>query len=87
LVCEENKDIVDGGGFKGANGKIVVAESTLNEIWRKFFEKLLNEEFGWNRNGLGMVDAVAWPAELLSVEEIRSRFLRQSLAKLLDLQV
>ena len=33
---------------------------------------MLNEEFDWNRNSLGLGDAVAGPAELLSVEEIRS---------------
>ena len=67
----KNKDVVGGGGVKNANGKIVVEESKINEIWRTYFEKLLNEEFDWNRNGLDMADAVAGPAELLSVEEIR----------------
>ena len=70
-MVKKNIDVVGGGGFKDANAKIVVEEAKINEIWRKYFEKLLNEEFDWNRNSLDMVDAVCGPAELLSVDEVK----------------
>jgi hypothetical protein len=70
-MVKENKDVVGVGCVKDNDGKIVVEETEVKEVWRKYFEKLMNEEFDWNRDSLDSVDAVSGPAELLSVGEIK----------------
>ena len=47
---KKNRDIVGGGCVKDENGKIVTYEGKRMEAWRRHFEKISNEEFGWNRN-------------------------------------
>ena len=37
------------------------------------FEKLLNEEFGWNKEGLSNVNKVSGPAELITCSEAISK--------------
>ena len=34
-----------GGCVKDTDGKIVVEEEKLMEVWRKYYDKLSNEEF------------------------------------------
>ena len=42
--------IVGGGCVKDENGKIVTDEGERMETWRRQFERISNDEFGWNRN-------------------------------------
>ena len=44
----------------------------MKEVWRDYFDKLLNEEFEWDKEGLEMVDPVSGPCEKFSVEDVRS---------------
>ena len=45
----QNKDIVGGGCVKDKNGSVVVDELRIRERWKEHFEKLLNEEFDWEK--------------------------------------
>ena len=51
-----NKDVVGGGGIKDKEGKVQVKNSKMLEVWREFYEKLLNEEFIWIIDGLETYD-------------------------------
>jgi hypothetical protein len=71
-MVRKNRDIVGGTCIRNKEQKILTDETEINEVWKEYFEKLLNEEFKWDRDGLEMGDAVSGPCELISVEEVRS---------------
>ena len=41
-------------------------------MWRRHFEKLLNEEFDWDREGLVTGHAVSGPAAEITASEVRA---------------
>ena len=45
ILVEKNKDVVGGGCLKDENGKIVVEEERVRDVWAAYYEKLVNEEF------------------------------------------
>ena len=67
-----NRDVVGTGCVRDGKGKIVSDEAEVKEVWKEYFAKLLNEEFDWNNDGLGEVDIVSGPAEIITTEEVRS---------------
>ena len=60
----KNRDIVGAGCVKGAAGKLVTGEAEMKDRWKIYFDKLLNEEFEWNKDSLTAVDKVCGPAEI-----------------------
>lgn len=70
-IIGKNKDVVGGGCIKDENGKIVVEDEQIKEVWKKYFEKLLNEEFSWDRDKLDAVNAVSGPCERISLAEVK----------------
>ena len=60
------------GCGKDKEGKIVFDEVEIKEVWKEYFEKLLNEEFDWDRNSLPEAEPVSGPAEKISVVEVRA---------------
>ena len=72
ILVEKNKDVVGGGCIKDEKGKIVVEEERVRDVWAAYYEKLLNEEFDWNRNELSDADAVSGPLEEISMQEVRA---------------
>ena len=54
------------------DSKVVIGEAEVRERWKDYFEKLLNEEFEWNKEGLIAVDKVSGPAEIISHNEVES---------------
>ena len=67
-----NRDIVGASCVKGADGKLVTGEAEVKDRWKIHFDKLLNEEFEWNKDGLTAVDKVCGPAEIISCNEVKS---------------
>ena len=63
ILVEKNEDVVEGGCIGDENGKIVVEEEMMREVWAAYYEKLLIEEFDWNINELHDVDAVSVPLD------------------------
>ena len=52
-MVRKNRDVVGGGCVKGKDGKIVVEEEKIKEVWRDYFEKLLKRNLigtrtAWN---------------------------------------
>ena len=56
--------------MKDDNGKIVVEEDKLMEVWRAHYDKISNEEFAWDRNGLTNVSPECGPCERISALEV-----------------
>jgi hypothetical protein len=44
-MVKRNRDVDGGGCIKDCNGDIVVEQEKLLNVWREYFDKLLNEEF------------------------------------------
>ena len=72
ILAERNKDVVGGGCIKDENGKIVVEEEKMRDVWKVHYEKLLNEEFEWNINELSEADVVSGPMDEISMQEVRA---------------
>ena len=71
-----NAVVCGGGCLKDGNGKVVVDEEKIQEIWRYHFEKLSNEEFPCN-NRIGIVyieKVVSGPIEEILGSGIKSGF-------------
>jgi len=58
-IVRKNRDVVGGGCVKDTDGKIVVEEERLMEVWRAYYDKLSNEEFPWIKDSLTEADAVS----------------------------
>ena len=56
--------------MKDDDGKIAVEEDKLMEVWRAHYDKISNEEFAWDRNGLTNVSPVCGPCERISALEV-----------------
>ena len=63
-------DIVGAGCVKGSDGKLVTGDTEVKDRWKIYFDKLLNEEFELNKDGLTAVDKVCGPAEIISCSEV-----------------
>ena len=53
ISCQ-SKAVVGEGCVKDCEGNIVVDQDDVKEVWRKYFDKLSNEEFVWDCNTLGL---------------------------------
>ena len=71
-MTSRNRDVVGDGGVKDKEGKVQVENSRMLEIWREYYEKLLNEEFPWRRDGMETLAPTEGPCEQFTVEEMRN---------------
>ena len=69
-LVSKNRDVVSASCVKDDDGKIVVEEDKLMEVWRAHYDEISNEEFAWDRNGLTKVNAVCGPCERISALEV-----------------
>ena len=72
-MVRRNRDVVGAGCVKGSDGKIVVDEDKLMEVWRALrahYDGISNEEFAWDREGLTNVSPVCGPSERISALEV-----------------
>ena len=56
--------------MKSSDGKIVVEEDKLKEVWRAHYDGISNEEFTWDREGLTNVSPVCGPSERISALKV-----------------
>ena len=56
----------------------------MKVVWHDYFEKLLNEEFDWDRNGLDNTQVVDGKPEEISVAELRIAIKKMMLGKASD---
>ena len=65
-----NRDVVGASRVKNSIEKIVVEEDRLMEIWRAHYDKISNEEFTWDEEGLKNGSPVCGPSERNSALEV-----------------
>jgi hypothetical protein len=70
-MVKRNKDVVGGGCMKDKDGKVVVEEEGLKEIWRSHFDRISNEEYKWDKTMLEGGDTVSGPIDEISCQEVR----------------
>src|SRR6267154_48759 len=68
-----NKDITASGCVKGADGTTIVEEEKIMQRWKEYYERLLNEEFEWNKDSIGEINKVETSVEerVISAAEVR----------------
>lgn len=71
-MVKKNRDVVGSACIKNKEQKVLTEENEIKEVWKEYYEKLLNEEFEWDRDGLRAGDAVSGPCERISAEEVRA---------------
>ena len=62
-MVRKSKDVVGGACIRNKEQKVLTEENEIKEVWKEYFDKLLNAEFEWDHNGLEMNDAVSGPSE------------------------
>ena len=75
-IIRKNRDAVGEGCVRGSDGKVITDEVEVKERWKGYFEKLLNEEFEWDKDGLAKVDKVSGPAEIIAYDEVKAAIFR-----------
>ncbi|HXJ94687.1 MAG TPA: reverse transcriptase domain-containing protein [Terriglobia bacterium] len=71
-IVQKNRDVVGGSCVKDKNGKLVMEEDKIKEVWAEYFEKLLNEEFQWKKEDLEHVSEVPAPIERITFGEVKA---------------
>ena len=51
-LVRKNRDVVGAGCVRDNAGKIVMEEEKLLEVWKEHYDRISNEEFSWDREGL-----------------------------------
>ena len=69
-MVKRNRDVVGARCVKGSDGKIVVEEDKLMEVWRAHYDGISNEEFTWDREGLTNVSPMCGLSERISALEV-----------------
>ena len=67
-MAKSRQDVDGVNCVKDANGKVLVENDQLKEEWRKYMEKLLNEENTWDN--AKTCEKVEGPCELIRRDEI-----------------
>ena len=60
-MVNRNRDVVRANCMKDSDGKIVMEEDRLVEVWRAHYDVLSYEEFTWDRKGLTDARPTHWP--------------------------
>ena len=69
-LVNRNRDVVGANCVKNSDGKIVMEEDRLMEVWSVHYDVLANKEFTWDREGLADVSPVCGPSERISTLEV-----------------
>ena len=77
----EKRDVVGAGCVNDNVGKIIVEEDKLLKVWKEHYDRIFNEEFRWNREGLTDVRPVCGPGEKISEEEVGAAIGKMKLGK------
>src|SRR5208282_1745331 len=80
-LVRSNKDVVGSGSMKDREGNIAVDDSRIKQVWKEYFEKLLNEEFEWNKDLLEDASPTRGPAARITEEEVRTAIAKTKVGK------
>ena len=68
----KNRDVVGAGCVKDSDSKILTDEAEVEDRWEDYFEKLLNEEFEWDKDCLSDMGKVSGPAKMITYGEVKA---------------
>ena len=80
-MVKRNRDVTGAGCVRDGNGKLVMEEGELREVWRSHYEKLSNEEFDWDKDSLGETQMVSGPIQEISKQEVRAAVMKMKCNK------
>ena len=80
-LVRKNRNVVGAGCVRDNSGKIVVEENRLLKVWNEHYDRISNEEFSWDREGLTDVRPVCGPGERISEEEVEAAIGKMKLGK------
>src|SRR5664279_6408740 len=80
-IVRKNKDVVGVNCVKDKQGKLVMEEAKIKNVWKECFEELLNEEFDWKKENLEQVSKVPGECEGITFEEVKVAIKKAKLGK------
>jgi hypothetical protein len=54
------------------NFNVLTTFLLIKDVWKQYFEQLVNDEFDWNRNGLDIQYSVVGPTKEISFSEVKA---------------
>ena len=74
FISTWNRDVVGTACIRNKEQKVLTKENEIKEVWKDYYENLLNEEFEWDHESLEIADHVIGPnvCDQISVVEVRS---------------
>ena len=68
----ENKDVIGGSFMRNEEGAVATNEDEVKQIWKDYYDWLLNEEFEWDKDSLERNHAVFGPIQEISEAEVKA---------------
>ena len=78
---KKNTDVVGSGSIKDSSGRPATEDERVKETWAEYFEKLLNEQFDWDRDNLETCPATEGECEPITDE------VREALSKIEEMEI
>ena len=78
-MTKKSKDNLGGKCLRDDEGKLVTGEENLKKQWKKYMEKLLNEENEWD--GCVEADSIEGPIQAITYEEVEKAMRKMKLGK------
>jgi len=69
-MVKERQDITGLNCIKGTSGKVIVDDKGIKDSWKKYMEKLMNEENEWNYKFSAEIKEE--PADCIRANEMRA---------------
>ena len=65
-------DVIGGGFMRNKEGAVATNEEEVKQIWKDYYDKLLNEEFEWDKDSLERNHAVPGPIQEIFEAEVKA---------------
>ena len=80
-MTSSNRDIVGDNCVKNDNGDLAMSDSDKLIAWQEHYERLLNEEFPWNKDDLSSPEPTIGPQPEIDSESVRSALAKMKKGK------
>jgi hypothetical protein len=80
-TIRNNRDVVGEGCVKNGDQNIITDSEEIKQVWTDYYNKLLNEEFKWDRDSLPSVEAVCGPNDRFTESEVKVAMHEMKLGK------
>ena len=71
-MTTKNHDVIGEKCVRNNEGKLAFEDSEKHAAWKEYYEKLLNEEFGWDRENLVLGQPVEGPPPQIQKEWVKA---------------